>query len=130
MPELSARAWTAIWPAIAAHWPWSGSRPRPRKRPAASAASDRPWRGSASDSRCAARVWPGCVGCPCRRSGGTNGSFPSSIYPDDLRMQLASWQRILLPIDGELAALTDQLQAAAPKELPSYLGAMTWELLH
>jgi transposase len=49
--------------------------------------------------------------------------------PDDLRTQLASWQRILLPIDTELAALTVQLQEAAPAQLPSFLGAMTWELL-
>ena len=56
--------------------------------------------------------------------------FPKLDLPDDLRAQLASWQRILLPIDAELAALTDQLQAAAPAELPNYLGAMTWELLH
>jgi len=56
--------------------------------------------------------------------------FPKLDLPDDLRTQLASWQRILLPIDAELAALTDQLQAGAPAGLPSYLGAMTWELLH
>jgi len=56
--------------------------------------------------------------------------FPKLDLPDDLRAQLASWQRILLPIDAELLALTDQLQAAAPSDLPSYLGAMTWELLH
>src|ERR1700722_11848957 len=56
--------------------------------------------------------------------------FPRLDLPDDLRTQLASWQRILLPIDAELLALTDQLQAAAPSDLPSYLGAMTWELLH
>jgi transposase len=55
--------------------------------------------------------------------------FPKLDLPDDLRTQLASWQRILLPIDAELAALTDQLQAGAPAGLPSYLGSMTWELL-
>ena len=55
--------------------------------------------------------------------------FPKLDLPDDLRTQLASWQRILLPIDAELAALTLQLQAAAPAQLPSFLGAMTWELL-
>jgi len=36
---------------------------------------------------------------------------------------------VVLPIDAELAALTDQLQAAAPAEPPCCLGAMTWELL-
>lgn len=49
--------------------------------------------------------------------------------PDDLRSQLAGWQRIALQIDTELAALTLQLQAAAPAQLPAFLGAMTWELL-
>ena len=55
--------------------------------------------------------------------------FPKLELPDDLRTQLASWQRILLPIDAELSALTEQLQEAAPAQLPSFLGAMTWELL-
>jgi len=55
--------------------------------------------------------------------------FPKLDLPDDLRAQLASWQRILLPIDAELNALTVQLQEAAPAQLPSFLGAMTWELL-
>jgi transposase len=56
--------------------------------------------------------------------------FPKLELPDDLRAQLAIWQRILLPIDSELSALTVQLQEAAPAQLPSFLGAMTWELLH
>jgi transposase len=55
--------------------------------------------------------------------------FPKLELPDDLRAQLASWQRILLPIDAELSALTVQLQEAAPAQLPSFLGSMTWELL-
>jgi transposase len=55
--------------------------------------------------------------------------FHKLDLPDDLRVQLGGWQRIILQIDAELAAVTDQLQAAAPAELPSYLGAMTWELL-
>jgi transposase len=55
--------------------------------------------------------------------------FPKLELPDDLRAQLASWQRILLPIDAELSALTAQLQEAAPEQLPSFLGSMTWELL-
>jgi transposase len=45
--------------------------------------------------------------------------FPKLELPDDLRAQLASWQRIVLPIDAELSALTEQLQAAAPAQLPS-----------
>ena len=55
--------------------------------------------------------------------------FPKLELPDDLRAQLASWQRILLPIDAELSAITAHLQEAAPAQLPSFLGAMTWELL-
>jgi transposase len=55
--------------------------------------------------------------------------FPKLELPDDLRAQLASWQRILLPIDAELSILTIQLQEAAPAQLPSSLGSMTWELL-
>jgi len=55
--------------------------------------------------------------------------FPKLELPDDLRLQLAGWQRIALQIDTELAALTTHLQAAAPAQLPCYLGAMTWELL-
>ena len=49
--------------------------------------------------------------------------------PDDLRAQLVGWQRIILQIDAVQATLTDKLEAAAPAELPSYLGAMSWELL-
>lgn len=56
-------------------------------------------------------------------------AFPKLEMPDDLRAQLASWQRILLPIDAELSALTVQLQEAAPQQLPAFLGSMTWELL-
>jgi transposase len=55
--------------------------------------------------------------------------FPKLDMPDDLRTQLAGWQRILLQIEAEQAALTLQLQAAAPAQLPVALGAMTWELL-
>jgi len=55
--------------------------------------------------------------------------FPKLDLPEDLRTQLAGWQRILLQIEAEQAALTLQLQAAAPEQLPLALGAMTWELL-
>ena len=55
--------------------------------------------------------------------------FPKLDLPDDLRTQLAGWQRIVLQIDAEQATLTGQLQDAAPPELPCYLGALTWELL-
>jgi len=55
--------------------------------------------------------------------------FPKLELAEDLRLQLASWQRVLLGIDAELATLTQQLEAAAPTQLPSFLGAMTWELL-
>jgi transposase len=56
-------------------------------------------------------------------------TFPKLDLPDDLRAQLSGWQQIILQIDAQLAAVTEQLQAAAPAELPCYLGAMTWELL-
>jgi len=55
--------------------------------------------------------------------------FPKLDLPDDLRMQLAGWQRIVLQIEAEQATLTSQLQDAAPAELPCYLGSLTWELL-
>lgn len=47
----------------------------------------------------------------------------------ELRDQLQIWQRLLVSIDAELAALTSRLQQAAPNALPWGLGAMTWELL-
>jgi transposase len=56
-------------------------------------------------------------------------SFPKLDLPADLRAQLAGWQRILLQIEAEQAALTGQLQAAAPSQLPLALGSLTWELL-
>lgn len=55
--------------------------------------------------------------------------FPKLDLPDDLRAQLAGWQRIVLQIDAELSARTLELQAAAPAQLPVAVGAMTWELL-
>jgi transposase len=53
----------------------------------------------------------------------------SEELPGELRAQLAIWQRVLLSVDTELQALTEQLQEAAPKNLPLGLGSMTWELL-
>ena len=55
--------------------------------------------------------------------------FPKLDLPDELRTQLTGCQRIILQIDAELSVPTDQLEDAAPAKLPSYLGAMTWELL-
>lgn len=49
--------------------------------------------------------------------------------PGELHAQLAIWQRVLLSVDAELQVLTERLQQAAPKNLPSGLGPMTWELL-
>jgi len=49
--------------------------------------------------------------------------------PDELRIQLDCWQRVLLSVEAELQALTAQLQQAAPAGLPCGLGAMTWELI-
>lgn len=56
-------------------------------------------------------------------------TFSRLDLPDDLRTQLAGWQRIVLQIEAEQATLTSQLQDAAPAELPCYLGSLTWELL-
>ena len=56
-------------------------------------------------------------------------SFLKLELPEDLRSELASWQRIALQIEAELTVLTAQLQAAAPAGLPLALGSMTWELL-
>jgi transposase len=53
----------------------------------------------------------------------------SEQLPGELHAQLAIWQRVLLSVDTELQALTERLQQAAPKNLPSGLGPMTWELL-
>jgi len=94
--------------------------------PAASASA---WRASASDSPCAARAWPGYGGLSLAATWWHERTFPKLELPDDLRAQLASWQRVLLAIDAELSALTVQLQEAAPAWLPSFLGVMTWELL-
>jgi transposase len=55
--------------------------------------------------------------------------FAQLELPEDLRRQLAGWRRVLLQIDAELAVHTQQLQAAAPGQLPAYVGALTWELL-
>jgi len=49
--------------------------------------------------------------------------------PPDLHAQLAIWQRVLLSVEAELQALTEQLQQAAPKILPVGLGSMSWELI-
>jgi len=56
--------------------------------------------------------------------------FPKLDLPQDLREQLAALQRVILQIDAESAALTLQLEAAAPPALPAYIGSLTWELLH
>jgi transposase len=56
--------------------------------------------------------------------------FAKLDLPQDLRDSLAALQRVILQIDAESAALTRQLEAAAPSPLPAYIGALTWELLH
>jgi len=55
--------------------------------------------------------------------------FQKLELPEDLRLQLMGWQRILVQIEAELDALTVELEAAAPDHLPHYLGSLTWELL-
>ncbi len=56
--------------------------------------------------------------------------FARLDLPADLREPLAALQRVILAIDAEAAALTANLEAAAPAHLPAYLGALTWELMH
>lgn len=55
--------------------------------------------------------------------------FPQLSVPAPLHAQLLIWQRVALAVDAELAALTLQLQQAAPTGLPLGVGAMTWELI-
>lgn len=55
--------------------------------------------------------------------------FPTLALPPTLQGQLLIWQRVALSIDAELAALTVQLQEAAPPGLPRGVGALTWELI-
>jgi hypothetical protein len=129
MPGRSAPAWTGISPAIAARWPSSGSRPRPRRWPAASAASARALSRERVRLTLRGKGLARLRGLSLPAQWWQERIFPKLELPDDLRAQLASWQRILLPIDAELSALTVQLQEAAPAQLPSFLGAMTWELL-
>jgi transposase len=55
--------------------------------------------------------------------------FARLDLPADLRTQLAALQRVILALDAETSAVTQQLEAAAPSHLPAYLGPLTWELL-
>lgn len=56
-------------------------------------------------------------------------SFAALDLPAPLREQLAALQRVILVLEAEAAALTTQIEAAAPAHLPAYLGPLTWELL-
>ena len=56
--------------------------------------------------------------------------FLSLDLPLDLRERLSALQRVILQIDAEATVLTRQLEQAAPAALPSFVGALTWELLH
>jgi len=49
--------------------------------------------------------------------------------PAHLFAQLSRWRAVLLELDKQIAALTAQIQACAPKELPTGLGALTSEAL-
>ena len=56
--------------------------------------------------------------------------FLALELPQELRERLAALQRVLLQIDSEATVLTRQLEQAAPAALPSFVGALSWELLH
>jgi transposase len=56
--------------------------------------------------------------------------FSSLDLPQELRERLSALQRVILQIEAEATVLTSQLEQAAPAALPSFVGALTWELLH
>lgn len=56
--------------------------------------------------------------------------FARLELPLDLREQLTALRHVILAIEAEATALTAQIEASAPVQLPDYLGALTWELLH
>ena len=49
--------------------------------------------------------------------------------PPELLTLLQRWQQVILLLDAQAQALTEQLEQAAPPELPCGLGSMTWEIL-
>lgn len=49
--------------------------------------------------------------------------------PEWLRLLVAEWQATALDFDRRERALRAQLEAAAPKELPKGIGALTWVIL-
>ena len=56
--------------------------------------------------------------------------FTRLELPLDLREQLTALRRVILAIEAEAVAISAQIEASAPAQLPAYLGALTWELLH
>ena len=56
--------------------------------------------------------------------------FLSLELPPDLSDRLSALQRVVLQINAEVVVLTRQLEQAAPSALPSYVGPLTWELIH
>jgi transposase len=53
----------------------------------------------------------------------------AGALPAELVAALRRWQRVLVSLEAERAALTAQLQQAAPTGLPVGLGPLTWELM-
>lgn len=52
-----------------------------------------------------------------------------STLPAWLRLLVAEWQAVALDFDTRERALRAQLEAAAPKDLPKGIGALTWVIL-
>jgi len=49
--------------------------------------------------------------------------------PEWLQLLVGEWQRIALGLDQRERAVREQLEAAAPKQLPRGIGALTWVIL-
>lgn len=49
--------------------------------------------------------------------------------PEWLRLLVAEWRAVALDVDTRERALRTQLEAAAPKDLPRGIGALTWVIL-
>jgi hypothetical protein len=129
MPARSARAWIAIWRAIAGRWRWCGSPRRPRRRRAVSAASARAWsrdrvrltlRGKGFARLRGRRPAAGVV---ARADLCANWTLPA-----DLRDAVERSSSAIMLADRRRAGSPHRAaQAAAPAPLPSYLGPLTWE---
>ena len=61
------------------------------------------------------------------RAGKWEALLPS--LPEWLRLLVAEWQALALDLDRRERTLRAQLEAAAPKNLPRGIGALTWVIL-